>query len=342
MASIQSIIANYKRQIVAAGLLREAGAAQLSPQVAALRPSLTKINRALTENPDLLRREVNSSPFQILFEYTLPKLEVFLAGLKPERAEQIIKKLCQYGQKMIKDHGIEGAKEHLESLFKDLPDHEETLKKKVGVEKMIKLYWRADFEGKPVEYLKFVLGGQLRGLTVDASGGIHIVLGSTTEDRDLRYLKRLKNVKGLAVGFAAVSDAGLEHIKGMISLESLHLMQSPVGDRGLAHLSGLVNLRFLDLEATRVAGDGLKHLKKLVNLRELHLGSTDVPDAALEHLAGLAELQILDLDQTNVTDAGLRYLKGLINLKELKVPDAVTEAGLDELKRAIPGLKIMV
>ncbi len=340
--NIKGIIANYQRQMASAGLLREAGAAQLSPQVAALRPSLTKVNRALTENPDLLRGQVQPSPMAILFEYTLPKLESLLAELGTERTEQIIKKLCKHGQKMIKEHGIEGAKEHLESLFKDLPDYEETLKKKVGVQKIINLYWRADFEGKPIEYLKFVLGGKLRGFTVDASGRISIVLGTSTEDRDLKYLKRLKNVKGLAVGFTAVSDAGLEHIKGLISLQALHLIQSQVGDRGLAHLSGLVNLQFLDLEATRVVGDGLKHLKQLVNLRELHLGSTNVPDAALEHLAGLAELQILDLDQTSVTDAGLRHLKGLINLKELKVPDAVTEAGLDELKRAIPGLKIMV
>ena len=121
MTNIKLIIANYQKQMAAAGLLRQAGPAQLSPQVAALRPSLTKVNRALTENPDLLRQGVQTSPFQILFEYTLPKLEPILNELGPDFTDHLIKRLYNYGCKLIQEQGREAAGKMLEEYFTDLP-----------------------------------------------------------------------------------------------------------------------------------------------------------------------------------------------------------------------------
>jgi hypothetical protein len=53
-------------------------------------------------------------------------------------------------------------------------------------------------------------------------------------------------------------------------------------------------------------------------------------------------LRRLDLNGTKVTDAGLKELAGLKNLKLLFLFDApVTPAGIAELKKALPGCKIV-
>jgi len=56
---------------------------------------------------------------------------------------------------------------------------------------------------------------------------------------------------------------------------------------------------------------------------------------------GLASLQELDIAETKVTDAGLAHLKGLIHLETLKLRhDEVTDAAVNELAKALPGLRI--
>ena len=69
-----------------------------------------------------------------------------------------------------------------------------------------------------------------------------------------------------------------------------------------------------------------------------------VRDADLQHLEGLTSLSSLYLSNTQgiqVTDAGLMHLKALTKLDELAIFSAkVTDAGANELKRALPKLKI--
>ena len=220
--NIKGIIENYRLRMTATGLLREAGAAQLSPKVAALRPSLTKVNRALTENPDLLRNLTQPSPFQLLFEYTLPKLEPLLMELGEERAEQVIQMLCDHGWVMIQKYGIEGAKEHLENLFKDLPDYEASLRENGGIERMVDAYRRLDFEGKAEKYIRNVLHKKIDQLTVDESGMISVEMKNSIEDSDLQRLTRAKKLQLLGLTYTQVSDSGLRLLRDMIDLQHLY------------------------------------------------------------------------------------------------------------------------
>ena len=51
----------------------------------------------------------------------------------------------------------------------------------------------------------------------------------------------------------------------------------------------------------------------------------------------------LELSDTRVTDSGLRFLKGLHRLLRLDVRKAkVTQVGADELRRALPGLEVLL
>ena len=56
-------------------------------------------------------------------------------------------------------------------------------------------------------------------------------------------------------------------------------------------------------------------------------------------LAKSPRLNSLSLERTRITDAGLAELKNLRSLRELWLDGAsVTNTGVDELKKALPGL----
>jgi hypothetical protein len=68
----------------------------------------------------------------------------------------------------------------------------------------------------------------------------------------------------------------------------------------------------------------------------------EITDAALEKLKAFPQLKSLSLANTKVTDAGLKHLEGLSQLKELTIhfTPKVTEAGVRDLQKALPDLKI--
>jgi hypothetical protein len=75
----------------------------------------------------------------------------------------------------------------------------------------------------------------------------------------------------------------------------------------------------------------------------VHLFSEEVDDGWIkENLSGLRHVEILNINSPNVTDEGLSYLVDLKRLQRLNlVRTRVTERGVEELRRAIPGLKII-
>ena len=53
--------------------------------------------------------------------------------------------------------------------------------------------------------------------------------------------------------------------------------------------------------------------------------------------------EVVEIDlsyNTRMTDAGLVHLKGLENLQRLDVPRKITDAGIAELKQALPNCKL--
>ena len=137
-----------------------------------------------------------------------------------------------------------------------------------------------------------------------------------------------------------VTDAGLKELADLKSLQSLALGGSRVTDAGLKELAGLKGLRTLYLDRTRITDAGLKDLARLESLRSLCLSDTQVTDAGLKDLAGLKGLRELYLDHTQVTDAGLKDLAGLRSLQTLRAGGKVTDAGLKELRKALPHCEI--
>ena len=372
MTNIKAVIARYRGNMETAGLIRQVSAVQLSPQVAAMRPSLTKVRMALAERPDRFAI-VQPSPMSLLFDYTLPKIEPILIELGEERAEQIVNHLCEHGQKMINEHGVDGSKEHLEGLFKDLPDYETELKDKDGIGEIIKLYREL---GRDRAYLRLKLGDKIEKLEVDDNGMISLEMKQETNDPDLVYLRKVKNLQELDLNKTQVSD--VTSLSGLINLELLNLAETQVSDvsplSGLINLqklyleyskvsdvtplSGLINLQVLYLWGTRVSNvtplSGLKNLQVLnleetkvgdvsplsglINLQKLNLHGTSVRD--ITPLSGLINLQALDLSGTQVSDVG--PLSGLINLQELYLEKTqVRNAGIRRLEEAIPGVKII-
>ena len=56
----------------------------------------------------------------------------------------------------------------------------------------------------------------------------------------------------------------------------------------------------------------------------------------------LGDLRIVDLEETNVTDAGLKHFINMVWLEELRISGGrVTPDGLNELRRAMPGLVVV-
>lgn len=87
-----------------------------------------------------------------------------------------------------------------------------------------------------------------------------------------------------------------------------------------------------------------RHFDRLADnhtLKELQLVGTVISDDGYRTLGKLSDLETLDLRATFIGDEGLIDLADLTSLKRLRATGSrVTRAGLDELKRTIPALKV--
>src|SRR5262249_4803406 len=104
----------------------------------------------------------------------------------------------------------------------------------------------------------------------------------------------------------------------------------------------LAGLEALDLQVTRVTDVGLTSLSRFPRLQSLSLGGPGVTDAGMPRLRRLPQLRALVLWGSRVGDQGLRDLRGLGRLRALvsAYSDGVSEAGLAQLRQALPGLEV--
>jgi hypothetical protein len=81
---------------------------------------------------------------------------------------------------------------------------------------------------------------------------------------------------------------------------------------------------------------------RLTRAESLNIHDSSLSDSGLVHLKGLTNLRVVLLYRTQVSDAGLVHLKGLTNLSFLQLDGTrVTDVGVEELQRALPGLRII-
>jgi len=151
-----------------------------------------------------------------------------------------------------------------------------------------------------------------------------------------------KPLIGIDLNKTRVTDSDLAILQGLTTLRTLNLYGTSITDAGMSQMSGLTGLQTLHLSHTAITDAGLRNLQQLPNLRELNLFHTGVSDVGVQHLKGLHTLQDLTLGETQVTDQCIVYLKEMRSLKHVSLARThVTNAGVQELQRAQPALRII-
>ena len=146
---------------------------------------------------------------------------------------------------------------------------------------------------------------------------------STAIFRNWKHLKRL-NLRG-----TKITDSTLEILEGVPSLEWLDIGWAQITDTGLDHLSSLNNLRSLSMGGNKLTGSALQVLRQLPQLEYLDIGGTQRTDSGLwsmllnddglQAIASVAELRELRMAGTGITGRGLTRLKGLSKLERLNL-----------------------
>ena len=141
--------------------------------------------------------------------------------------------------------------------------------------------------------------------------------------RSWKHLKRL-NLRG-----TKITDSTLEVLEGVLSLEWLDIGWAQVTDTGLDHLSSLTNLRALTMGGNKLTGAALQVLRQLPQLEYLDIGGTQRTDSGLwsmlltdegvQAIASVAELRELRMAGTGITGRGITTLKTLSNLERLNL-----------------------
>jgi hypothetical protein len=122
----------------------------------------------------------------------------------------------------------------------------------------------------------------------------------------------------------------------------VNLVNTKAADSHVAALRAFPKLEWLNLGGTMTTDAGLAHLKGLTELNTLYLNDTKVTDAGLANLKGLSKLSTLGLTGTGIGDAGLAHLKDLKKLGRIYLFETkVTDEGIKELRKAVPGVRIM-
>jgi hypothetical protein len=194
---------------------------------------------------------------------------------------------------------------------------------------------------------------------------------TTARDTDFAVLKELPKLESLTFHSTFLHDDGLECLSRCAKLKKLELTWTQTTPNGLEYLKRLPELRTLLLERLKLNGPDARQLGELTQLEGLTIqyGSMDADtvkavgnlthlkrlaflDAELKDewaapLAGLFNLETLTirsgLGGVNNTDALLAHLKGLKKLKTLNLRGTqVTEAGVADLRKALPGTQIVV
>jgi hypothetical protein len=155
-------------------------------------------------------------------------------------------------------------------------------------------------------------------------------------DAGLKDLTIFKNLTALDVGTMMRFYDGFEYNRALFKDYGGGLT-----DTGMKELVHFKHLTSLGLRGTAVTSAGLKELAPLKNLSVLDLGDArKVTDAGMKHVAACKHLTALSLDGCNISDAGLKGLAGLKKLTAIDLRETgVTEAGLAELRKALPNLK---
>lgn len=206
----------------------------------------------------------------------------------------------------------------------------------------------ARIDDDSLEYLRFC--ARLRSLGVVGSERVEITDGA------LEQIARVKSLKDLDLGMAAVPESGFAHIRKLENLERLRVRGGGITDAAVSSLAVLTKLRYLTLLNTAVTNAGIGELRTLTNLQQLSIHSNDIGDGAIGKLKGLHlrelsigdaitdaglndlahfnTLRVLDLARLPITDAGLKSIPQMTAQSVLNLDGTmISDRGLNELER---------
>lgn len=203
---------------------------------------------------------------------------------------------------------------------------------------------------------------------------------TSVSDESLKQIRSWRQLNYLGLMRTRVTSAGLQHVEGLQSLDTLILERTNVDDDGMASIAKLRRLETLNLGGTQITSAAINYLCEMKKLGWLMLNGTrvsgegllqfrnalpdcqldgdlvdltdwppdDVPDGIwlgmlkrLEALHSEDRLKLLDVSGVGIADRHLLHLAGFTNLQMLDLREThVTDAGVESLRKSLPGCKI--
>lgn len=193
--------------------------------------------------------------------------------------------------------------------------------------------------------------------TVVVKGWKHLkrlnLRGTKITDSTLEFLSSVPTLEWLDIGWAQITDTGLEHLVALTNLRWLTLGGNKLTDTSLQFLRQMPQIEYLDVGGAQRTDSGLWSLSltdagvqaiaSVTGLRELRLAGTAVTSRGLESLKSLARLERLNLQGCRrLRDDAATVLAGFKQLKELDAKDSgLSEPSVARLRAALPDCRIL-
>lgn len=179
---------------------------------------------------------------------------------------------------------------------------------------------------------------------------LNLYFAEQISDEGAAVVKNWKQLRGINLRGTRITDSTLEFLAGVPTLEWLDIGWAQITDTGLDHLVSLTNLRRLTMGGNKLTDTSLQFLRQMPQMEYLDVGGTQrtdsglwsllLTDAGVQAIATVAELRELRLGGTAITGRGLELLKPLAKLerlnlqgcKRLRDDAAVALAGFHQLR----------
>ena len=177
--------------------------------------------------------------------------------------------------------------------------------------------------------------------------------GTRITDNTLEAVSMIPTLEALDVGYAQLTDAGLDHLTSLTGLREISLGGNKLTDAGLQFLRRMPQVTLLDVSGSQRTDSGLWSLllgelgidaiAAVPALRELYLGGTAVGVSGLRQLAALPALERLSLQGClRIGRESVGVLTTMKGLRRLDVAGtALTAEDVASLRAALPRCEVV-
>jgi Leucine-rich repeat (LRR) protein len=177
--------------------------------------------------------------------------------------------------------------------------------------------------------------------------------GTKITDSTLDFLASVPTLESLDIGWAQITDTGLDRLAPLTNLRQLTMGGNKLTDTALQFLRQMPQLEYLDISGTQRTDSGLWSLSlgeagvqaiaSVTSLRELRLAGTAVTSHGLELLKPLTKLERLDLQECKrLKDDAAAILSGFGQLKVLDLKGSgLSEQSVATIRAALPNCQVL-